>query len=212
MIISERSQEILEHYWIENKEENRTWEMEIITNDTVAQELIEKGFAVSRGRHLKLLKKGWDEAKNCIRRHRLAECLLSDVLDVKKDKLHQHGCEFEHALHKNVERNICTLLGHPETCPHGKKIPRGLCCKKNISRPHRLVLPLTECDLNENAKIVFIKTDSSQVMNKLMAMGIHPGLTVSLIKKKPSYLFQMGESQFAVDKELAEKIQVRISD
>ncbi len=73
------------------------------------------------------------------------------------------------------------------------------------------MLPLSECDIKEKAKIVYIKTHNQQIMNKLMAIGILPGLTVKLLRKSPSYLFQMGESQFAVDKVLAEKIQVRLS-
>lgn len=212
MIISDSSQEILERYWIENREENRKWRMVIISDDSVAQKLIQTGNAISNGNYLELTEMGWDEARNCIRRHRLAERLLADVLDVKKESLHEHGCEFEHALQKNVEVNICTLLGHPDTCPHGKPIPEGSCCMEDMSRLRKLVLPLSECDVKEKAKIVYIKTHNSQIMNKLMSMGIHPGLTVMLLRKFPSFLFQMGESQFAVDKVLAEKIQVRLSE
>ena len=74
-----------------------------------------------------------------------------------------------------------------------------------------LVLSLAECDVKDKGKIVYIKTDKGQVMNKLTAMGVIPGLTIQLLKKTPSYLFQMGESQFAIDRGLAEEIQVRLS-
>lgn len=212
MQISDRAQEILEKYWIENREENRKWKMEIISDDPVGIELIKTDYAKSAGQYLLLTDKGWDEAKNCVRRHRLAERLLADVLDIKKENLHEHGCKFEHALQKTVEENICTLLGHPDTCPHGKPIPEGNCCRDDKSRLRKLVLPLSECEVKEKVKIVYVKTHNGQIMNKLMAMGILPGLTIMLLRKTPSYLFQMGESQFAVDRVLAEKIQVRLSD
>lgn len=212
MTISDRTHEILEKYWLENREENKKWKMEIISDDPLANELIKKDYAQMDGHYLQLTEKGWDEAQNCIRRHRLAERLLNDVLDVKKENIHEQGCVFEHALQKNIANNICILLGHPTVCPHGKPIPKGSCCSNDKIKLRKLVLPFTECEVNEKVKIVYIKSHNGQIMNKLMAMGILPGLTVMLLRKTPSYLFQMGESQFAVDKVLAEKIQVRLSD
>lgn len=212
MTISDRAQEILEKYWIENREENRQWKMEIIADDPLVTELIKIDYARRDGNFLQLTEKGWDEAQNCIRRHRLAERLLADVLDINKESLHEQGCIFEHVLQKNVEENICILLGHPTLCPHGKPIPEGNCCKNNKDKLRKLVFPLSDCKVKEKVKIVYVKTHNGQIMNKLMALGILPGLTVMLLRKTPSYLFQMGESQFAVDKVLAEKIQVRLSD
>ncbi|MFC1590192.1 metal-dependent transcriptional regulator [Candidatus Omnitrophota bacterium] len=117
MSISDKAQEVLEKYWIKNKEEKTKWRMEIVSDDPRAAELIREHYAKKDDCYLELTHKGWDEADNCIRRHRLAERLLSDVFDVKKEKLHELGCKFEHVLQKDVEENICTLLGHPHTCP-----------------------------------------------------------------------------------------------
>ncbi len=211
MKISERAEEILEKYWIDNKERKKDWKMEIIFDDPIAAELVNMGYAKKESNNLNLTEKGWGEARSCVRRHRLAECLLSDVLDVKQEKIHELGCKFEHVLQKNVEENICTLLGHPKACPHGKPIPEGPCCREGRSQPRKLVLPLSECEVKEKARVAYIKTDKDHVMNKLTAMGILPGLSVQLLRKTPSYLFQMGESQFAIDKGLAEKIHVRLS-
>ncbi len=211
MNISDRAQEILEKYWIDNKERKKGWMMEVVSGDPIAAELVKVGYAKEEEGYLKLTEKGWDEAHSCVRRHRLAECLLSDVLDIKQEKIHELGCKFEHALQKDVEENICTLLGHPKTCPHGRPIAEGACCREDRRRPRRLVLPLTECEVKERAKVAYIKTDKDHVMNKLTAMGILPGLTVQLLRKTPSYLFQMGESQFAIDRGLAEKIHVRLT-
>ncbi len=212
MNISERAQEILEKYWIENKELHSGWEMEIVFDDPVAVELIDQGYARRRKERLELSKKGWDEARSCVRRHRLAECLLTDVLNINKKKMHEIGCEFEHVLQKEVEENICTLLGHPEKCPHGKPIPQGTCCRDSKRRPRKMIMPLSECDVKDRGKIAYIKADRTEVFDKLTSMGVLPGLSIRLIRKRPTYLFRMGESQFAIDRKLAEKIQIRVAN
>jgi DtxR family Mn-dependent transcriptional regulator len=208
--LSDRAQEILEKYWIENKENKIVWQMKIVFDDPVAVELTEGGYVKHNNDSFELTEKGWNEARNCVRRHRLAERLLNDVLDIKKGLLHEIGCRFEHVLQKSVAENICTLLGHPTSCPHGKPIPEGDCCKDNKRKPKKMVMLLSECETNEKAKIGYIKTDEDHIINKLTAMGILPGLDIKLLRKTPSYLFQMGESQFAIDKNLADKIYVRL--
>lgn len=210
MDISDRAQEILEKYWIRNKEKHDEWKMEIVSDNPAAEELVRLDHAKVDGTYLELTKKGWGEAKGCIRRHRLAERLLADVFDIKKKELHELGCKFEHALQKDVEENICILLGHPHACPHGRPIPEGTCCIENKRSPRRLILPLSECEVKDKVRIAYIRTHDEQVMNKLISMGILPGLDIELLRKTPSYLFQMGESQFAIDRTLAEKIQVRL--
>lgn len=210
MNISDRAQEILEKYWIDNKEEKKPWKMETIFGDPIPEELIKVAYARKVGHHLELTEKGWLEAKYCVRRHRLAERLLTDVLDVKEKIVHEMGCKFEHVLQKNVEDNICTLLGHPRTCPHGKPIPEGNCCKDNNRKPQKMVLSLSECEVKDKGKIAFINTDNEQTMNKLTSIGVLPGLTVQLLRRTPTFLFKIGESQFAIDRSLAEKIHVRL--
>jgi len=210
MDISDRAQEILEKYWLENKEKETAWRMEIIFDDPVVAEMTAGGYARRVEDNLELTPKGWGEAESSIRRHRLAERLLTDVLNVKKDILHEMGCKFEHVLQKDIEENICTLLGHPRNCPHGRPIPEGDCCRENKRRPRRLVLSFSECEVGEKGKIAYIRTEDGSILNKLMAMGVYPGQTLRLIRKTPSYLFQMGESQFAIDRKLADQIYVRI--
>lgn len=208
--LSERAQEVLEKCWIENKEIKSDWKMDVVYDDPLFAELTEGKYATSDESHFTLTEKGWEEARSCVRRHRLAECLLTDVLDIQKEMVHEIGCKFEHALQKNVEENICTLLGHPKRCPHDKPIPDGECCRTNKRNPRKLALPLSECEVGEKAKVAYIAAHNGTTMNKLIAMGVLPGLSIQLLRKTPSYLFQMGESQFAIDRELAEKIHVRL--
>ena len=77
-----------------------------------------------------LTKKGNIEAQGAIRRHRLAEKLLINVLGMKTEDVEDAACGFEHHIDEKVEEKLCTLLNHPKKCPHGKSIPMGKCCKR----------------------------------------------------------------------------------
>ncbi len=208
--ISDGAQEILERYWIENREKGKEWSVNIPGEEVAAGELIAADLAKRHHDALILTGKGWEEAKSCVRRHRLAECLLADVLAVKKDLVREIGCEFEHVLRKDVEENICTLLGHPSRCPHGRKIPEGNCCRDNKLNPKKIVVPLTDLDGSKKGKVAYIKGDKDEVINKLTAMGILPGSDIQLLQKTPAFLIKLGNSQFAIDKRMAEHIHVRI--
>ena len=74
---------------------------------------------------------GRQRAADVIRRHRLAERLFTQTLQVQnEDEIEQQACKFEHILSPEVTDKICSFLGHPESCPHGSPIPAGECCEK----------------------------------------------------------------------------------
>ncbi len=68
---------------------------------------------------------------------------------------------------------------------------------------------MTKLSVNQAGKIAHINTHDHKKLQKIMAMGVLPGMAVTLIQKFPSYVFQVGQSQFAIDKELASCIYVR---
>ncbi len=71
---------------------------------------------------IKLTPAGERRAHAIVRRHRLAERLLTDVLDVPLDQVHDEACRLEHALSADVAGRIAKKLGDPELCPHGHPI------------------------------------------------------------------------------------------
>lgn len=77
---------------------------------------------------INLTERGKKIARKVVRRHRLAERLLVDVLNIKKEEIEDVACGFEHSINKNVEEEICKLLNHPRFCPHKNPIPKGKCC------------------------------------------------------------------------------------
>ena len=74
-------------------------------------------------RVLHLTESGREYATAVLRRHRLAELLLVDVLKVPWSQVHEEACRLEHAISDNLEAHLVKLLGDPGACPHGNPIP-----------------------------------------------------------------------------------------
>jgi DtxR family Mn-dependent transcriptional regulator len=80
---------------------------------------------------VRLTDAGNRRAQDIVRRHRLAERLLTDTFAISDDEAHSEACKFEHIISPELDRKICSFLGHPRTCPHGNPIPRGVCCPQD---------------------------------------------------------------------------------
>jgi DtxR family Mn-dependent transcriptional regulator len=193
------------------------WEMREITGDVGYEDVLtrvgqrarfermERGdlFEVHDGKIL-LTEKGESRARDIIRRHRLAERLFRDVLDM--NEFEEDACHFEHAISPEVEEAICTLLGHPPHCPHGKEIPRGRCCKLYTSKVKPLVRSLKETAVGKRVKVLFLNMPS---IDRLTAMGLVPGSTLKLQQRNPSYVIQVDETTIAIDEDIAKGIYVK---
>jgi DtxR family transcriptional regulator, Mn-dependent transcriptional regulator len=212
-MLSERAEEILEALWIQVEEQGKKpLDLGANRDDPAIEELVKLGYIRRDQDHIHLLEKGKSHAAACVRRHRLAERLLTDVLYVKKNIIDEVSCKFEHLLHEGLEDNVCSILGHPKVCPHGKSIPAGRCCaEKRDRRLPKFVASLVELEVKEKGKIAYLQTKDTNKMQKLISIGAIPGVSIALLQKFPSYVFQIGESQFAVDRELASGIYVRLT-
>lgn len=213
MKLSEKAEEILEALWIATEEEGdvaaRFERLGIEPGDEGLNELGRHAYVEVKGERVYLRDEGREEAEMTVRRHRLAERLLMDVLDLKGAPGNEKACEFEHLLNHGVDTKICTLLNHPTTCPHGKPIPPGSCCEKARRTGEVGVVPLTELKPGEGGEIAYLSTHDSKKMQKLMSMGVLPGVNLALKQAFPSYIFRVGNSEFAVDQELAVDIHIR---
>ena len=144
-----------------------------------------------------------------LRRHRLAERLLTDVLGTGDTLIHERACKFEHILDRGLDESICTLLGHPKVCPHGKPIPRGVCCKKYKVEVEPLVTRLSEFEVGSEGRITFIVPTKSSRLSKLNSLGITAGSVIRLLQKNPSYVIQIDETTIAIDPEIVKEIYVK---
>ncbi len=212
-MLSEYAEEILEALWIQMEEQGKKpLDLGPSRDEPAVEELIKLGYIRKEQGHIRLLEKGKAHALACVRRHRLAERLLTDVFDVKKRIIDEVSCKFEHLLHEGLEDRVCSILGHPKACPHGKPIPSGRCCLgEKEKRAVKFIAVLTELDAKEKGRIAYLQTKDNSQMQKLMSIGVLPGMDVSLLQKFPSYVISLGQSQFAIDKELASTIYVRLT-
>jgi DtxR family Mn-dependent transcriptional regulator len=175
--------------------------------DLVA-ELTGHGFVRSEGERLLFTPAGEEAASQVIRRHRLAERLLHDILHMSVEATEESACEFEHMLADQVTESICTLLGHPRECPHGSPIPEGRCCREARQSVESLVVPLTRLAAGEEGKVAYLSSASPSRLHKLMAFGIAPGMRVRVHQHYPTLVVQCEHTQLAMEEEIARDIHV----
>jgi DtxR family Mn-dependent transcriptional regulator len=172
-------------------------------------ELEALGLLRREGPRLILTEAGERRARGVVRRHRLAERLFRDLLDLGEGAMESQACEFEHILSAEATDSVCTLLGHPPTCPHGKAIPPGDCCGALHRTVRPLVTGLPHFDLGASGRIVFIAPKFHDRMDRLAALGVIPGSEIRLHQRSPSYVIEVGETTIALDPEIAGEIFVK---
>jgi DtxR family Mn-dependent transcriptional regulator len=128
---------------------------------------------LGRGRRIELSETGLELAESIIRRHMLAERLLTDILKLEWADVHDEAHKMEHAISPLLERQIMTLLNNPSTCPHGNPIPgfSGLEQPKGV--------PLRQISEGETVLINNIAEhaeDDADLMHYLQRSGLVPGV------------------------------------
>jgi DtxR family Mn-dependent transcriptional regulator len=207
--LSDRAEEILEQLWILIEEQRAQPALEVLRDDEAFGSLCEMGLVRLDDNGVALTSQGRKEAEGCVRRHRLAERLLVDVLDTADDEMHRTGCKLEHSLHRGLEERVCTILGHPRACPHGKPIPPGECCRRLEREVEPLLTTAADLPTDEPAVIAYLSSKDVADLRKLMAMGALPGTGIVVRQRFPSYLVDLGASQFGIDEHMARQIHVR---
>ena len=124
-------------------------------------------------------------------------------------KYFEWSAKFEHGLHRGLEEKVCIMLGHPKTCPHGKAIPPGECCRRLEKEPGQIISTVADLAAGEEAVVAYLHSEDASDLRKLMAIGGLPGTAITLKQRFPSYLVQIGNSQFGIDEHMARQIYVR---
>lgn len=208
-------EEMLEYIWMLEEDHGKAEKVAMddkFGNEVIGKflgEMVEKKLINLHNSRIVLTGTGKNRAEMIIRRHRIAERLLNDVLEMAHDEFEHSACQFEHFVNEEIVASICTLLGHPVVCPHGKKIPPGDCCISARKNLKPVINPLSEIKSGERAKVVYITTRSHATLDKLSAIGVIPGLELTVHQKYPSIVIQYGETQMALDKDIAQDIHVR---
>ncbi len=213
--LSESAEEVLAQLWAGKEERDEpscpVREIEVEGRDQGLAELLESGLVDQHADSVSLTAAGEAEGESIVRRERLAERLLTDVLDLGEAQVREEACRFEHVLRRGIDDEICTLLGHPKVCPHGSPIPPGECCRAGARSAGTVISALADLAPGQGGVIAYIHGRRRQMMQRLLAMGAVPGSPIALVQKFPSYVFQLGPSQVAVDRETAQDIYVRLT-
>ena len=156
-------------------------------SQTVARMERDGLITVEGDRHLELTIEGRKQATSVMRKHRLAECLLVDVIGMEWEEVHIEACRWEHVMSDSVERRIAALLGAPTSCPHGNPIP-GLDELGTLPAPEYGIgrLMTLEQAMADGSGTAVVRRISEQiqpdagVMRDLRSAGVQPGRTVRL--------------------------------
>ncbi len=155
------------------------------------------------GTKISLTEPGTDYARKIIRAHRIAEKLICDALG---SNFESAACEFEHIINTDLVDSICTLLGHPRFCPHGKPIPQGQCCQAAAKTVQSTVMSLTELMPGALGRVAYINYTDDMQLHKLDTLKIMPGEEIKLLQKSPSYVVSCAGGDVAMDHKVAENI------
>ena len=183
---------------------------EDIIHDLIKNLIESEMIKVDSENRITLTVKGEKEAMLVIRRHRLAERLLFDVLDIQDNEVTEsQACDFEHILNNEVTDSICTLLGHPRFCPDGKPIPPGMCCGEKRNKLESVFVPLESLKAGEKCKVSYMCTSEHGRLDKLSSMGLFPGTIVKVHQRQPRFVIVFEETTLAMDYEIARDIYVK---
>jgi DtxR family transcriptional regulator, Mn-dependent transcriptional regulator len=145
---------------------------------TVTLQRMERDGLIQHGPRKEILftAPGREAAENIVRRHALAERLLTDLLKMPWHESHEEAHGVEHVMTPNIERRLLYALGNPTTCPHGNPIP-GL----GMLNPDEF--PLDEAHTGDELVIQRITEEAEedqQLMKYLQEHGVEPGARMSV--------------------------------
>lgn len=127
---------------------------------------------------VKLTPRGRELALKMVRRHRLIELFLVEVLGLEWQLVHDEAEILEHAFSDRLIERIDEILGHPSTDPHGDPIPAA---DGNISSQDGM--PLSALNTQERARIMRVNHDSREFLEFLGERGLFPGTEITIREK-----------------------------
>lgn len=122
---------------------------------------------------------GLEAAESIMRRHRLAECLLVDILGLEWHEAHEEAHRIEHAISPRVEARILAVLGNPTTCPHGNPIPGY---SQEPPSPTVSLDTLSEGDEAVIERILEDAEEDRELLRYLQKNGLVPGARVKVVE------------------------------
>jgi len=142
---------------------------------------LERDGYITRGsdRAIAFTDSGAEHAEGIVRRHRLIERFLTDVLGVPWDEVHEEAERLEHAMSPVLEERMRAAIGDAKTCPHGHPIVAGA----------RLAgVPLADVDVGASVRVLRFENEAEDLLHYLKASGLEPGLEGTLAERDDEHV------------------------
>ncbi|HZM75157.1 MAG TPA: metal-dependent transcriptional regulator [Candidatus Limnocylindrales bacterium] len=167
---------------------------------------------VESDRHLELTHGGRAHAVAVMRKHRLAELLLVNVIGMPYEEAHDEACRWEHVMSDAVERRVYELLNRPTRSPYGNPIPGLEALDVAVKEPatngpseRNLAFPGLTGSVVVRRICESVQTDA-EVLRQLHAAGIDPGTTVTVAQERDGVRIDQGTDQIRLPREVASRV------
>ncbi|HET6948063.1 MAG TPA: metal-dependent transcriptional regulator [bacterium] len=167
--------------------------------------LEQQGFVRGANEGFNLTASGQEKATTVVRRLRLAERLLTDILRLDLPKVYDEACKMEHVISDEVEARLAAVLGHPATCPHGLPIPG----EADTIIPTRTLI---ELQTGQAVRVASVPEEDGALLEYLVQQGLIPGAVVEVEGVAPfngPITLRIGGLARAIGREVAARIRVR---
>jgi DtxR family transcriptional regulator, Mn-dependent transcriptional regulator len=154
-----------------------------------------------RDRAIAFTESGSAHAEGIVRRHRLIERFLTDILGIPWDEVHEEAERLEHAMSPVLEERMLAAIGDAKTCPHGHPIVAGA----------RLAgVPLADVQVGAKVRVLRFENEAEDLLRYLKASGLEPGMEGVLAERdEDSVLLQSADGQsIALTASVAETVSV----
>lgn len=171
----------------------------------MVRRLRDDGYVSGTGRALRLTDEGRRRAESVVRKHRLAERLLTDVIGLEWHKAHLEAGRWEHVISDEVERRLIELLGHPATCPHGNPIPGEPSSSIAPQLPLAAASPGDQVRLERVTEQVEIDQESCRYLS---VHGFIPGVSARVQTRAPdgTLILDLGDRTIALGHAICQQL------
>jgi DtxR family Mn-dependent transcriptional regulator len=144
---------------------------------------------------------GREHAEAIVRRHRLIERFLTDVLGIPWDEVHEEAERLEHAMSPVLEQRMLAAIGDAKTCPHGHPINAGTRIEG---------APLADVELGAKLTVLRFENEAEDLLHELKASGLEPGMEGTLSASSPDEVSidGTGGERVTVTRSVAETVSV----
>ena len=132
-----------------------------------------------------LSQEGLRQALAVLRRHRLWERFLTDLLHLPWDVVHEEACRLEHAASERVTERLAELMNHPKRCPHGKPMPPPDCQPLPRAALLPKAVPLSTLQVEQEGKVAYVAREEPELLRYLETLGLRPNAYVAVEQVAP---------------------------